>query len=73
MRFDREMDSKLDSKPAQQPVLPKGRPTAVHLMAISNIARLDIGQVSAGPNASGDKTEEVVGEKARSGLLSRRP
>ena len=49
MRFDREMDS----KPAQEPSLRKDRPTAVHLMAISNIARLDTGEVTAGLTPKG--------------------
>ena len=43
MRFDREMDSKLDSKLARESSLPIRRTVhfPVHLMAISNITRLD--------------------------------
>ena len=44
MRFGREMDSKLDSKPVWESSLLIGRLTvnfAVHLMATSNITRLD--------------------------------
>jgi len=44
MRFDRELDSKMDSKPAREPLFLKGSFTvhfAVHLMAISNITRTD--------------------------------
>jgi hypothetical protein len=47
MRFDREMDS----KPARESSLPKGRLAvhfAVHLMAVSNITRLDTGEVTTG-------------------------
>lgn len=53
MRFDREMDSKLHSKPARESSIPRGRRTvqfAVHLMTISNITRLDIAEVTQRPD-----------------------
>lgn len=56
MRFDREMDSKLDSKHLRDFLLPKDTLTvhfAVHPMAFSNITRLDSGQVSARSGISG--------------------
>ena len=42
MRFDREMDSKVDSKPTWDPSVPRNPFTVhftVHLMANSNITR----------------------------------
>ena len=57
MRFDREMDS----KPARQSSLPSRRSVhfAVHLMAISNITRLDTGEVTHRPDRVGTTADHA--------------